>query len=157
LANAFDAMETRFRNAYNSLPAGTTYTIKRGDGTTAYSGPGWEVYVPVMGTSCPAGAINGDLQVTGWSRMIMTQMWDPTGGNPSKNDGWNSANKSCLVNNPTDSTTWGYCTNPSPPAPLNQGTSRSLWGYYDCAAWDSPPISTDAPLSSITTRLRVRQ
>jgi Flp pilus assembly protein TadG len=158
LAPAFDAMETKFRNAFNaSVAAGTTYTVKKADGTNAYSGPGWEVFVPVIGTTCPAGAITGNLQVVGWTRMVMTQMWDPTGGNPSKNDGWNATNQSCLVNNPSDPGTWGYCTNPSPPAPLNQGSSRSIWGYYNCAAWVAPPIATDAPLSSITTKLRVRQ
>jgi len=157
LGNAFDALETRFRNAFNSLPAGTKYTVLRADGSTAYDGPGWEVYVPIIGTSCPAGAINGDLPIVGWTRMVMTQMWDPTGGNPARTESWNSANGSCLVNNNSDSQTWSYCTNPTPPPPLNQGSSRSLWGYYNCAAWEAPPLSTDAPLSSVTLRIRVRQ
>jgi Flp pilus assembly protein TadG len=155
--NAFDSMEDRFRTVFNSLPAGTTYTVLRADGSTAYSGPGWEVYVPVIGTSCPAGAVNGSLQIVGWTRMVMTQMWDPLGTNASRNESWNSANRSCVVNNPSDTQTWSYCTNPTPPAPLNQGSARSIWGYYNCAAWDSGPINTDAPLSSVTLRLRVRQ
>ena len=158
LQTAFDAMEARFRTAFaSSVSAGTNYTVLKADGTTAYTGPGWEVFVPVIGTTCPAGAINGSMQIVGWTRMVMTQMWDPTGGNPSKNDPWNTANKSCLANNPSDSQTWAYCTNPSPPAPLNQGSSRSIWGYYSCAAWESPPLNTDAPLSSVTLRIRVRQ
>jgi Flp pilus assembly protein TadG len=35
LANPFSDMETKFRNIFNALPAGTTYTVLKSDGTTA--------------------------------------------------------------------------------------------------------------------------
>src|SRR5262249_14287774 len=112
--SAFSALETVFRTKYNADT--TTHTVLNQDGTTAYSGRGWEVYVPVVSSTCNADGttsqINGSLQIVGWTRFVVTQMWDPTGGNPSKNDAWNSTNSSCLVNNPDDSVTWTYCTNP---------------------------------------------
>src|SRR5262249_14911181 len=92
LSSAFSALEDAFRTKYNADT--TTHTILNQDGTTAYSGRGWEVYVPVLESSCNADGttqqINGALKVVGWTRFIITQMWDPSGGNPSKNDAWNS-------------------------------------------------------------------
>jgi hypothetical protein len=166
---AFSAMEDGFRTKFNAaVAAGTTYTVLKQDGTPAYAGPGWEVYVPVLGPPsgnasdmCNADGttsqINGTLKVVGWTKFVMTQMWDRTGGNPSKNEAWNSTNQSCVVNNPADTSTWGYCGNPNPPSPLNNGNSRSMWGYYSCAMWDAPTAPTPAPRVSLGEKLRVRQ
>jgi Flp pilus assembly protein TadG len=155
-ANAFDALQTKFLANYD--PNGPTLTVMQADGVTpAYTGKGWEVYVPIMGNTCPAGAINGALPIVGWTRMVITQMWNPTGGNPNKNEPWNSTNQSCLVNNPSDSQTWAHCQNADPPSPLNSGNSRSVWGYYSCAAWVAPSVTTDAPLASMTDKLRIRR
>src|SRR5262249_57642935 len=156
--SAFSNLETVFLSQWAADTS--THTILNQDGTTAYSGRGWEVYVPVVNSTCNADGstsqINGSLQVVGWTRFIMTQMWDPTGSNPSKNASWNSANGSCLVNNPDDSTTWTYCTSSSPPSPLNSGNSRSVWGYYDCGQWNAPP-APPGPRTALSTKLRVTQ
>ena len=169
LNSAFSSLENGFKAKFNaSVAANTTYTVTKQDGTTAYSGPGWEVYVPVLGPTSgvvsdmcnPDGTtsqINGDLKVVGWTKFVMTQMWDSTGGNPSKNEAWNSVNQSCVVNNSADSATWQYCTSTSPPSPLNQGNSRSIWGYYACAMWDAPTAPEPAPRASLGEKLRIRQ
>jgi Flp pilus assembly protein TadG len=171
--SAFDSLETVFKTKFDASAAAIAggappYTVLRQDGSTVYTGPGWELYVPVLGPTsdvvsdmCNADGstsqINGTLKIVGWTKFVMTQMWDSTGSNPSKNETWNAANHSCVANNSADSATWSYCTSASPPSPLNSGNSRSMWGYYTCAIWDAPTVVAPAPRVSLGEKLRVRQ
>ena len=128
-----------------------THTIKDSNGNVTYSGPGWEIAVPVIQTSCPPSGITGDHQVLGWTKMVMTQAWDNTGNNkPGIGEG-------CVVNNSADSFTWQYCqmAKKDLPSSLSGGNSRSLWGYYSCTISASPPVENPVPRAALATKLRL--
>jgi hypothetical protein len=146
-ANVFQNLKQAFiTNFNNSVAQGKTYTIKDSQDQTMYSGPGWEVYVPIVETNCTADgstqAIQGDHKLIGWTRFVMTQAYDTTGQSTG-----------CAVENPYDSATASYCTNPPPE--LNGGASRSIFGYYDCGMIQSPPTLEPVPRAAIGNRLRL--
>ena len=141
----------KFIEKYN---ASGELVVKKTDNTVSYQGKGWEVYVPVIQTpgGCPPGAINGALQVVGFTRFVITQVrnnngdcavlntWQrpPTGGgNP-----WDSK---CYTNKNGTATS------------LNPGDtgSRGIYGYYDCTYYPSAPIPTPVPRTALATRLRL--
>jgi|GEM_PF-1346844 Flp pilus assembly protein TadG len=146
-ANVFQNLKTAFVTEFNqSVAQGTKYTIKDTQGNVVYNGPGWQVYVPVIQTNCTANgttqAIQGDHQLVGWTRFVMTQAYDTTGQSTG-----------CAVSNPADSATASYCTNPPPE--LKGGSSRSIFGYYDCGIINSPPTLQPVPRAAIGNRLRL--
>ena len=146
-ANVFQNLKQAFVTNFNqSVAAGRRYEIKDSQNNVVYNGPGWEVYVPIIQTNCTADgntqAIQGDHTLVGWTRFVMTQAYDTTGQSTG-----------CAVENPFDSATAGYCTNPPPE--LNGGASRSIFGYYDCGIIASPPTLQPVPRAAIGNRLRL--
>jgi hypothetical protein len=119
--------------------------IKNADGDVIYSGPGWKVYVPVIQTECPTGAISGGHQIVGWTQFVMTQVinrgecavanhepednaWDPIGRAPN-----------CHGTN----------------LPPNSGSLRAVFGYFACGVILSDPVLTPTPRTALGTRLRL--
>jgi hypothetical protein len=145
-ANVFQNLKDAFVTNFNkSVAQGTKYTIKDSQDNVVYNGPGWQVYVPIIQTNCAGGttqAIQGDHTLVGWTRFVMTQAYDTTGQSTG-----------CAVNNPADSATASYCTNPPPE--LKGGSSRSIFGYYDCGIINSPPTLQPVPRAAIGNRLRL--
>jgi hypothetical protein len=135
-----------FIQKYNTSP---TLTVMGQNNTVAYSGKGWQVYVPVIQTAggCPPnGNINGNLLVVGFTRFVITQVRDNNGdcavanhypGNP-----WDSM---CFTNKN------GTATSVSQ---VIQG-QRGVYGYYDCTYIPGPPIPTPVPRTALATRLRL--
>jgi hypothetical protein len=154
-SNVFNEVTSALKTQFATSQAnGTNYTIKKADGTVAYNGPGWEIYVPVVETTCNAdgatGAMSGNMQLLGWTRFVMTQAWDSTGGNKLP------IGLGCAVNNPWDTNTWPYClvTKSSQlPAGLQSGASRSIFGYYQCGVIKAPPVRFPVPRVSLATNL----
>jgi hypothetical protein len=104
--------------------------------------------VPVIQTpgGCPPGPVNGDLQVVGFTRFVITQVRNNNG--------------ECAVANHWEGNPWdSKCfTNKNGTATdLNPGDtgSRGVYGYYDCTYWPSAPVPTPVPRSALATRLRI--
>ena len=121
--------------------------VQKADGTDAYRGKGWEVYVPVIDTGggCPPAAINGSPPIAGWTRMVITQVQGKNG--------------ECAVANHWSGNPWdehcfttknGTATN-LPPGWAGQ---TGIYGYYDCKYSPAPPSTTVGPISA-TARLRL--
>jgi Flp pilus assembly protein TadG len=120
--------------------ASSTITLKDKDNNTTYEGKGWEVYVPVLRTACPPGAINGPQQIVTFGRVIITQVID---------------NGYCTVANHYSGNLWdNMCPAPNGLAPTRNSSLRAVFGYYDCQKFDSPPVPI-APVAALGTRLRL--
>ena len=139
----------KFIEKYN---ASGTLTVKKTDGSDSYVGKGWEVYVPVIQTpgGCPPGAVNGDLQVVGFTRFVITQVRNNNGECAVNND-WQRTG----AGNPWDSKC--YTNKNGTATTLNPGDtgSRGIYGYYDCTYYPSTPIPTPVPRTALATRLRL--
>jgi len=115
----------------------TTYTVHDSSGHVAYSGHGWEVTVAVISTNCPPGAVNQDHQILTWSRMVITQV---------------ISHGVCAVTNHYPGNAWdSLCSSGL------SGSVDGLFGYYECAQFDSPPSPIPAPRAALATRLRLVQ
>ena len=140
-------------NDPNAFPAkyaaSQQLVVKKADGTDAYRGKGWEVYVPVIdtGAGCPPGAINGSLPIVGWTRFVITQVQGKNG--------------QCAVANHWSGNPWdehcfdtknGTATN----LPPGWSGQTGLFGYYDCQYSPAPPSTTAGPITA-TARLRLVQ
>src|SRR5687767_3492094 len=150
-----DAFKTKFTESANGSPDNWP-TVTDSDGAVAYHGPGWEVWVPVIQTQCDAngntGAITGEHNIIGWTKFVMTQSWDSTGGNKEK------IGFGCVVSNPHDTQTWPYCQQSDPaqlPEGLQGGASRSMFGVYSCGISPAPPTVLPGPRSALSTKLRL--
>jgi len=121
--------------------------VQKADGTDAYRGKGWAVYVPVIdtGAGCPPGAINGSPPIVGWTRMVITQILGKNG--------------TCAVANHWSGNPWdahcftgknGTATN-LPPGGAGQ---TGIFGYYDCKYSPAPPSPVVGPITA-TARLRL--
>lgn len=134
--SVFNVLEEEFIAKYNSaVQNGENYEVTDSDGVTTYSGPGWEVWVPVITTgSCPPQAISGEQTITGWTRMVMTQVIN---------------RGTCAVDNPNDTNSAGLCPDSGDP------NLRAAFGYYDCTVIDAAPVVDPAPRSALTPRLRL--
>jgi Flp pilus assembly protein TadG len=133
-----------FTSKYN---ASDTLTVKKSDGSTAYTGKGWEVFVPVIdsGPTCPPGAISGGKTIVGFTRFVIAQVSD---------------RGECAVPNHYDGNPWdANCdtahngTATSVPPPLN--SYRGIYGFYDCTYSPTPPTPVPTPRTALAQRLRL--
>ena len=140
----FPGLMTYFTSKYN---ASSTVTVMKSDGTTAYTGKGWEVFVPVIDTGgqCPPGSISGTMGIAGFTRFVITQVSD---------------RGQCAVANHYASNPWdANCdtahngTAASITPPLN--AYRGIYGYYDCTYLPTPPTPNPTPRTALSQRLRL--
>jgi len=138
--SVFDLLETTFVQQFNNSGM---HQVTDSGGNVTYNGPGWKVFVPVIQTACPPGPINGPHQITSWTEMVITQVYDRNNG--------------CAVNNPADSNSWSICPqplNPSGPASPDPNL-RAVFGRYNCTLVPSPPSPLPGPISALATHLRL--
>jgi hypothetical protein len=130
-----------FVDKYNS---GAVYTVEDSGGTTTYSGGGWQVYVAVISTSCPPGAITGSVQIATFARVVITQVI---------NNGY------CVVANHAPQNIWDqYCPTPNGTAASRISSLSAVFGYYDCGYITGDSTVIPGPRVALGTRLRlVRQ
>ncbi len=133
-----------FYDKYNET---ATYTVNDAAGNLTYSGHGWEVFAAVVSTGgCPAGQINGDRQITSWSRLVITQVI---------NGGY------CVVANHTAGNPWdAVCPGPNGTAPdaSRDPSLNAVFGYYDCTTFEATSPSTiPGPRSALAARMRLVQ
>ena len=129
--------------------------VQKQDGTDAYRGQGWEVYVPVVdtGATCPpeGGTFLGSQPIVGWTRMVITQVL----GN----------NGQCAVNNPWQRSSGGnpwdsHCfidqngTSPHGPTSTVVSGQTGIFGYYDCQYSPAPPAPNPGPITA-TAKLKL--
>lgn len=140
-----NTLTPRFIEKYN---ASETLHVYKTDGSLAYEGRGWEVYVPVIdtGSGCPPGAVTGAKQVVGFTRFVITQV--------------KNVNGECAVANHWEGNPWDskcYVDKNGTATELNPGDtgSRGLYGYYDCTYIPSPPTPLPVPRAALATRLRL--
>jgi Putative Tad-like Flp pilus-assembly len=140
----------------NAFPAkyaaSGTLVVKKQDGTDAYRGQGWEVYVPVIdtGSGCPpSGNITGTPPIVGWTRMVITQVVGKNGV--------------CAVANHYAGNTWdSHCfidkngTAPHGPSSTVVSGQTGIFGYYDCTYQPAPPAPTPGPITA-TAKLKLVQ
>ena len=145
LSSVINYLMDNFPNIYNSSPA--NITVLKQDGSTAYSGHGWEVHVPVIntGTTCPPGAINSTLPIVGWTRFVITQVFDSGG--------------KCAVPNHYPGNPWdAHCkvANNGTATSLPPGYSgmKGIFGYYDCQYNPAPPAPNPGPITA-TAKLKL--
>jgi hypothetical protein len=136
-----NAVRDAFIQKYN---ASGTVEVLDSNGNATYSGKGWKVYIPIIETACPAGAISGDHKVIGWTEFVMTQVI--TSGN-------------CAVENHYSGNPWdaiGKTPNCSGTnVPQNSGALRAIFGYYSCNIIPVNPNPLPGPRSALATRLRL--
>jgi hypothetical protein len=128
-----------FQTKYASSP---TYEVKKADGTIAYQGKGWAVYVAVIDTGlvCPPGSdFVGTKTVVGWGQLVITQVVD-TNGECAVANHWegNPWDERCFVDKNGTATT----------LPPGWGGSQAIFGYYDCQYMPSPPAPLPGPISA---------
>ena len=129
----FDILEDQFLLQYNN---GGWYKVKDSAGALTYEGPGWEVFVPVINTVCPAQAITGTNDVVGWTNLVITEV---------VNHG------TCVANNPYDSQMQDMCPDTGQPA------MRAVFGYYECTLIPSVGSRNPGVRSALGTNLRLVQ
>jgi Flp pilus assembly protein TadG len=138
-------------NDPNAFPAkyaaSPQLTVKKADGTDAYQGKGWEVFVPVIdtGSGCPPGAINGSLPIVGWTRMVITQILGKNGTCAVANH-W--------AGNPWDSHCFTDKNGTASTLPPGGSGQTGIFGYYDCTYTPAPPSPVPGPITA-TARLRL--
>jgi hypothetical protein len=134
-----------FPNIYNNSPP--DITVLNQDGSTAYSGHGWEVHVPVIdtGASCPPGAINGTKKIVGWTRFVITQVF-ASGGKCAVANHWagNPWDAHCKVEHNGTATSLTSAWN----------GQKGLFGYYDCQYTPAPPAPNPGPITA-TAKLKL--
>ena len=131
-----------FNNKFND---GTSHTVNDAQGNPMYSGPGWEVHIAVVQTSCPPGPMNQTLPIMTFTRMVITQVIN--GGR-------------CVVNNHYSGNIWDqYCTSPDGTvgASANDPSLNAVFGYYECTQEATTPTPIPAPRAAIATRLQLVQ
>ena len=145
LSSVINYLMEEFPDIYNSSPP--DITVLNQDGSTAYSGHGWEIYVPVIdtGASCPPGAINGTKKIVGWTRFVITQIF-------------NSGGK-CAVANHYSGNPWdAHCkvehNGTATSLPPGWSGQKGLFGYYDCQYNPAPPAPNPGPITA-TAKLKL--
>jgi Flp pilus assembly protein TadG len=138
-------------NDPNAFPAkyaaSAQLAVKKADGTDAYQGKGWEVFVPVIdtGSGCPPGAINGSLPIVGWTRMVITQILGKNGTCAVANH-W--------AGNPWDEHCFSDKNGTASSLPPGWSGQTGIFGYYDCTYTPAPPSPVPGPITA-TARLRL--
>jgi Flp pilus assembly protein TadG len=135
---------TAFPAKYAASPE---LVVKKADGTDAYRGKGWEVFVPVIDTGggCPPAAINGSPPIVGWTRMVITQVQGKNG--------------TCAVANHWSGNPWDqHCftdkNGTATDLPPGWAGQTGIYGYYDCTYAPAPPSTAPGPITA-TARLRL--
>ena len=136
-----DAIQAAFTEQYN---ASGTVTVTDSDNNPTYSGKGWKVFVPVIETDCPAGAISGSKKIVGWTEFVMTQVINKGScavANHYSGNPWDAIGKkdNCLETN----------------TPQNSGALRAVFGYYSCKILPVNPNPLPGPRSALATKLRL--
>ena len=136
---------TAFPPIYNSSPPNVT--VLNQDGSTAYSGHGWEVHVPVINTggSCPPGAVNGSMQIVGWTRFVITQILNSNG---------NCAVANHWAGNPWDAHCFASKNGTATSLPPGWAGQKGIFGYYDCQYNPAPPAPNPGPITA-TAKLKL--
>lgn len=138
-------------NDPNAFPAkyaaSPELVVKKQDGTDAYRGKGWEVFVPVIdtGSSCPPAAINGAPPIVGWTRMVITQVLGKNGTCAVANH-W--------AGNPWDEHCFTDKNGTAESLPAGWAGQTGIFGYYDCTYAPAPPSPVPGPITA-TARLRL--
>jgi Putative Flp pilus-assembly TadE/G-like len=142
IQSVMDTLQPIFVQHYN---ASSTVQVKDSNNNVTYSGKGWKVYVPVIQTACPAGAISGSHQIVGWTTMVMTQVINK--GECAVSNDWVNAQGT----NPwkTVGVTNG-CT-----ASKKDGSMRAIFAYYSCEILPSNPVPIPTPRTALGNRLRL--
>ena len=147
-----DVVNWLMGNSPNAFPAKYAASpwleVLKQDGTPAYQGKGWEVFVPVINTGpgCPPGAINGSPPIVGWTRMVITQVQGKNGTCAVANH-WtgNPWDQHCLT---------GAKNGTAPSLPPGWAGQTGIYGYYDCTYIPAPPAPVPGPITA-TARLRL--
>lgn len=136
---------TEFPQIYSSSPP--DITVLNQDGSTAYSGHGWEVHVPVIDTggNCPPGAVNGSQQIVGWTRFVITQILNSNG---------NCAVANHWAGNPWDAHCFASKNGTATSLPPGWAGQKGIFGYYDCQYNPAPPAPTPGPITA-TAKLKL--
>jgi hypothetical protein len=136
-----NAVENAFKEVY---AASGNHVVTDAQGNEKYNGKGWKVFIPVIQTDCPAGAISGDHKIVGWTTFVMTQV----------------INKGqCAVENHASENPWdaigkeGNCLGTN--VPQNSGALRAIFGYYSCEIIPANPNPLPGPISALATKLRL--
>jgi Flp pilus assembly protein TadG len=136
--SVMDTLQPIFVQKYNESG---TVEIKDSDGNVRYSGKGWKVFIPVIQTACPTGAISGSHNIVGWTEFVMAQVINK--GQCAVNNNW--------ANNQWTAAGGGNgCTNPSPDKNM-----RAIFGYYSCKIIPANPTPTPGPRTALANRLRL--
>jgi hypothetical protein len=136
--NVMDTLQPIFVQKYN---ASGTVEIKDSNGNVKYSGKGWKVFIPVIQTDCPTGAISGAHNIVGWTEFVMAQVINK--GQCAVTNNW--ANNQWTANGAGNG-----CTNPSPDKNM-----RAIFGYYSCKIIPANPTPAPGPRTALANRLRL--
>jgi Putative Tad-like Flp pilus-assembly len=144
IQSVMDTLEPVFVQKYNaSMNSGVKIEVKNSKDVVTYSGYGWKVYVPVIKTACPAGAISGSHEIVGWTELVMAQVINK--GKCAVNNEWGGASSPWASAGTTNG-----CT-----APSNDGAMRSIFGYYSCKIIPANPSPVPGPRTALASRLRL--
>lgn len=144
--NVFSNLATKFAEIYDASPVHTITDVRS---NVTYQGRGWKVYLPVIQTDCPAGAISGSHQIIGWTEFIMTQVIN--NGNCAVANHWVAEGQSTNPWDPIGKAPNCHGTN----TPPNSGSLRAIFGYYSCTIIPSNPVPTPVPRSALADKLRL--
>jgi hypothetical protein len=118
--------------------AGGGHQIRNRTGALVYSGQGWPTFVPAVGGGCGT-APAGDLAISSWARVVITQVYDPNKPPADR----------CALTNPADVLAANFCADP--------GTATgAIFGFYDCGVDDGvdEPTGFHAfPVNTAETRV----
>ena len=138
IQSVMNALEPVFIQKYN---ASEVHEVKDVNGNTTYLGKGWKVFIPVIQTECPAGAISGSHTVVGWTEFVIAQVVNQ--GNCAVSNDWSGNPWSAIgVSN--------GCT-----AAKAEKNLRALFGYYSCTMIPNNPAPSPGPRSALATKLRL--
>ena len=145
LNNVINYLMNAYPTIYNNSPP--DITVLKQDGSTAYSGHGWEVHVPVIDTggSCPPGAVNGTKQIVGWTRFVITQVLNSNGTCAVPNH-W--------AGNPWDAHCFQNKNGMATSLPPGWAGQKGIFGYYDCTYNPAPPAPNPGPITA-TAKLKL--
>ena len=128
-----------FINKYNSA---ATYTVRNSSEQITYQGHGWEVFVAVINTPCPAaGPLPGTYQVLTFSRLVITQVID---------------HGRCAVQNHWSGNLWdAQCPTPNGTCTTCSGGGNAIFGYFSCAPIDALPAPIPTPRAALATKIKL--